>query len=85
MNDWVKNNIRCEVRQMEGSLDYERIMGWIKLQRFFFEKSLNQIMSEENADSLDGLDVINVLASDIMTIDEKEGLMRGAKMLRKVS
>jgi hypothetical protein len=80
------NELHLEFRQLDGTLDYERILAWIKLQRLFMMTAYKSY-NKEHTELKDCIhDVINMSVEDVIcshefTNNEIESLMKSSKLI----
>ena len=80
------NELHLEFRQLDGTLDYERILAWIKLQRLFMMTAYKSY-NKEHTELKDCIhDVVNMSVEDIIcshefTNNEIELLMKSSKLI----
>jgi hypothetical protein len=77
----VSNVVHLEFRQLDGTLDYDKIYAWIKLQEFFIEVTLKSYYSSGNKNNPVKIELNDLITTEAIDIHETESLLKMAKMI----
>lgn len=72
------NNLHLEFRQLQGTLDYNRIMAWAKLQKLFIEFTMNLINNDLS--SFEGLTFEKTICDECFNITDVETFLIMSKI-----
>lgn len=82
------NNLHLEFRQLDGTLDYDKIHAWIKLQKIFCELTMDswkearkENVNPSDEDPIKQLEVSDFVISDEMDASDTESIMKMARLI----
>lgn len=76
-------NMHLEFRQLDGTLDYEKLRSWIKLQKMFCELTINSWMESQHCDDekITRLNLDDIVTCKEFNMYEVESLMKMSRMV----
>jgi hypothetical protein len=82
----VKKNskdMHLEFRQLDGTLEYDKIYSWIKLQKMFCELTLDSWKESQACDDekINRLDLDDIVTCKEFNVYEVESLMKMSRMV----
>ena len=84
-NNVKKNSkdMHLEFRQLDGTLEYDKIYSWIKLQKMFCELTLDSWKESQecNDEKINRLDLDDIVTCKEFNMDEVESLMKMSRMV----
>lgn len=69
------NNLHLEFRQLQGTLDYDKVIAWVKLQKMFVEYTLNAIKNNVDFSSFEGFEFEKTICDDSFNIADIESFL----------
>jgi hypothetical protein len=78
------NNLHLEFRQLDGTLDYDKIHAWIKLQKMFSELAMdswNETKKNESGEEIITMLTLNDVITNSEFNNELEAAMKMAKLV----
>ena len=76
------NNMHLEFRQLDGTLEYDKIISWVKLQKLFCEMTLNSFHREmADADKPIQIELDDVIVTHQLGIESIEPLMKMSRLV----
>lgn len=78
------NKLHLEFRQLDGTLDFNKIYTWIKIQKLFLETTAFGIEHNIKSSKIN-LDLNDVITSDEFSQNEVETLLKESTMIKEVA
>lgn len=76
------DNMHLEFRQLDGTLDYDKIISWVKLQKLFCEMTLDSFHREAtDADKPVQIELDDVIVTHQLGIESIEPLMKMSRLV----
>ena len=76
------DNMHLEFRQLDGTLEYDKIISWVKLQKLFCEMTLNSFHREmADADKPIQIELDDVIVTHQLGIESIEPLMKMSRLV----
>ena len=76
------DNMHLEFRQLDGTLEYDKIISWVKLQKLFCEMTLNSFHREmADADKPIQIELDDVIVTHKLGIESIEPLMKMSRLV----
>lgn len=76
------NNMHLEFRQLDGTLEYDKIISWVKLQKLFCEMTLDSFHREmANEDKPIQIELGDVIVTHQLGIESIEPLMKMSRLV----
>ena len=76
------NNMHLEFRQLDGTLEYDKIISWVKLQKLFCEMTLDSFHRETaNEDKPIQIELGDVIVTHKLGIESIEPLMKMSRLV----
>ena len=76
------DNIHLEFRQLDGTLEYDKIISWVKLQKLFCEMTMNSFHREiANEDKSIQIELGDVIVTHQLGIESIEPLMKMSRLV----
>ena len=76
------NNMHLEFRQLDGTLEYDKIISWVKLQKLFCEMTMDSFHREmANEDKSIQIELGDVIVTHQLGIESIEPLMKMSRLV----
>lgn len=76
------NNMHLEFRQLDGTLEYDKIISWVKLQKLFCEMTMDSFHRETaNEDKSIQIELGDVIVTHQLGIESIEPLMKMSRLV----
>lgn len=76
------NNMHLEFRQLDGTLEYDKIISWVKLQKLFCEMTMDSFHREAtDADKSIQIELGDVIVTHQLGIESIEPLMKMSRLV----
>ena len=76
------NNMHLEFRQLDGTLEYDKIISWVKLQKLFCEMTMDSFHREiANEDKSIQIELGDVIVTHKLGIESIEPLMKMSRLV----
>ena len=76
------DNMHLEFRQLDGTLEYDKIISWVKLQKLFCEMTLDSFHRETaNEDKSIQIELCDVIVTHQLGIESIEPLMKMSRLV----